>query len=67
MMQPYQMRLPDAVRAAVERVAHDEDRSVSSMIRALIKEGLRNRGEWPIASANSQGRGQGKPAGQESP
>ena len=47
-MNPRQTRLPDGMHAAIEREALNEDRTVSAMMRQLLREALERRGAWPV-------------------
>jgi hypothetical protein len=40
-------RVPDEIRAGIERVAQKDDRSISNASRQLLREALRHRGELP--------------------
>jgi hypothetical protein len=46
-MEPTFTRLPPEMHRAVEKVAAQEDRPVSAMLRVLIKEGLLARNAYP--------------------
>jgi len=44
------IRLPDAVRKAAEKLAEQEDRTLASLLRSLIRDGIVRR------SANGKGK-----------
>ena len=44
---PTSMRLDPDVKAALEKAAADDDRSVSSLVERILKEWLRERGYLP--------------------
>jgi hypothetical protein len=48
---PTSMRLDPDVKAALERAAADDDRSVSSLVERILKEWLRDKGYLPHANA----------------
>ncbi len=43
-MNPLSFRVEPEVRAAIEKAATDEDRSISSMVERILKEWLREKG-----------------------
>ena len=43
-MNPLSFRVEPEVRAAIEKAAADEDRSISSMVERILKEWLREKG-----------------------
>ena len=46
---PTSMRLDPEIKAAIERAAKDDDRSVSSLVERILKEWLVRRGYLPQA------------------
>lgn len=48
---PRQFRISDDMHAAVQRVAINDDLSVSAVIRGFVREGLKRRGVWPVPSS----------------
>lgn len=49
---PTSMRLDPDVKAALERAAAADDRSVSSLVERILKEWLRDKGHLPRANAD---------------